>query len=72
MELTEDLLRRIADTIADAYTQISAVQMILGRLGRDPQELTDLIEEVRKSPHYQMICDEIFEKLKGRSVKDSH
>ena len=68
MELTEDLLRRIADTIADAYTQISAVQMILGRMGRDPRELTDLIEEVRKSPHYQMICDEIFEKLKGRPV----
>lgn len=72
MEFTEDLLRRIADTIADAYTQTSAVQIILGRLGRNPRELTDLIEEVRKSPHYQMVCDEIFEKLKGWPLKGSH
>jgi hypothetical protein len=65
MELTEDMLRRIAINIADLRTSIIALRIILVQLGGNPPELDWILRGIHDSPEFQQICDQILEQLKG-------
>lgn len=66
MELTEDMLRRIANHIVDLQTQIDSIENVITQMpGVDPQFFERQVQQARESPDYQSICDRLFEQLKG-------
>jgi hypothetical protein len=69
MELTDDMLRRIANTIVDLTNQTRALKIILvEQLHVDPQLVDKLMQEPQEPQHqlqYQSTCDQLFEHLKG-------
>jgi hypothetical protein len=68
MEMTDDMLRRIATRIVDLWCKTRALEIILvEQLGRNPQELERLLKKARESPEFQSWRDQVFEELKGDS-----
>jgi len=68
MEMTDDMLRRIANRIVDLWSHTRALEIILvEQLGRNPQELERLLKEARESPEFQSWRDQVFQELKGDS-----
>jgi hypothetical protein len=65
MELTEEVLRRIATNIAEIITTMIALRLILVQLGANIPELDWMLSGVQDSPEFQQICDNILEQLKG-------
>jgi hypothetical protein len=69
MEFTEDMLKRIANTIVDLTDQIRALKIIVvERVGVNPQLVDSLMQEAREPQHqlqYQSMCDQLFEHLKS-------
>ena len=64
MELTEDMLRRIANNIGSLKLRLDLLQQILTQRGEKLEEFEKLEREA-DSPELRRICDEIFEQLKG-------
>lgn len=64
MELTEDMLRRIANNLGSLKLRLDLLQQILTQRGEKFEEFEKLEREA-DSPELRRICDEIFEQLKG-------
>jgi hypothetical protein len=69
MEMTEDMLRKIATYLVDLTNQVRALKIILVEQVRvDPQVVDQLMREAHEPQHqvqYQSMCDQLFEHLKG-------
>jgi hypothetical protein len=59
MELTEDMLRRIANDIADLRLRVSIVGHLV------TQEIEPVVQKATASPDFQTFRNQIFEQLKG-------
>jgi hypothetical protein len=64
MELTEDMLRRIANNLGSLKLRLDLLQQLLTQRGEKLEEFEKLEREA-DSPELRRICDEIFEQLKG-------
>jgi hypothetical protein len=64
MELTEDMLRRIANNLGSLKLRLDLLQQMLTQRGEKVEEFEKLEREA-DSPELRRICDEIFEQLKG-------
>jgi len=64
MELTEDMLRRIANNLGSLKLRLDLLQQMLTQRGEKLEEFEKLEREA-DSPELRRICDEIFEQLKG-------
>ena len=64
MELTEDMLRRIANNLGSLKLRLDLLQQMLTQRGEKLEECEKLEREA-DSPELRRICDEIFEQLKG-------
>jgi hypothetical protein len=64
MELTEDMLRRIANNLGSLKLRLDLLQQLLTQRGEKFEEFEELEREA-DSPELRRICDEIFEQLKG-------
>jgi len=64
MELTEDMLRRIANNMGSLKLRLDLLQQMLTQRG-EKFEAFEKLEQEADSPELRRICDEIFEQLKG-------
>lgn len=65
MELTEDMLKRIAIDIADLRVRLNLVQQVLNQLGVNSQEFDQVVKQTAEKPEFRRFCGDIFEQLKG-------
>jgi hypothetical protein len=65
MELTEEMLKRIANNIADLRLKFSLVRHALIQLGVNSQELDRATSQAQETLEFQRIRDHILEQLKG-------
>jgi len=63
--LTEDMLRRIANNIADLRLKFSLVRDALVRMGANLEELDRIADQELEKPEFQQLRDQILEQLKG-------
>jgi hypothetical protein len=64
MELTEDMLRRIANNLGSLKHRVDLLEQMLTQRGEKFAEVEKLEREA-DSPELRRICDEIFAQLKG-------
>jgi hypothetical protein len=65
MELTEDILRRIAHNIADLRLKFSLAREVLVQMGAYPEELDRVMNKTLETPDFHQLRDQIYEQLKG-------
>ena len=65
IELTEDMLRRIANSIGDLRLKIALVRELLTQMGANPEELDRVANQTLQMPEFQHLCNQIFAHLKG-------
>jgi hypothetical protein len=65
MELTEEMLRRIANTIGELRLRIVLTQVMALVTKETREELEEVVKKTQETPEFQEACDEIFAQLKG-------
>jgi hypothetical protein len=65
MELTDDMLRRIANNFADLRFKYGLLRQVAVQMGVNPAELDRATNETLETPEFQQLRDQIFEQLKG-------
>jgi hypothetical protein len=65
MEFTEDMLRRIANNIADLRLKFSLAREVLVQIGAYPETMDRVMAETIETPDFQQLRDQVYEQLKG-------
>jgi hypothetical protein len=65
MEFTDDMLKRIANSIADLRFKFSITREVLIEMGAYTEVTDKAISEATDTPLFQQFRDQVFEQLKG-------
>jgi hypothetical protein len=65
MELSEDMLKRIASEITELRLQFGLMREVVIQLGAKPGELDRIMNEVLHGPVFQQAHALVLEKLRG-------
>jgi hypothetical protein len=65
MELTEEMLKRIAGNIADLRLKFGLVREVLIQMGANQKELDRITNQVLEGPEFQKARDLVLEQLRG-------
>jgi hypothetical protein len=65
MELTEEMLKRIAGNIADLRVKFMLVQEVLVQMGADREALDKVMNQALDGPEFQKARDLVLEQLRG-------
>jgi hypothetical protein len=65
MELTEDMLQRIAYNIADLRFKFSLTREVLLGMGEYPEAMDRVMAETLETPDFQVFRTQVLEELRG-------
>lgn len=66
MELTDDMLKRIADNLADLRLRVSLLEQIVAQHHPESEEFEDIVKQATETPDFQQFRTQILEQLKER------
>ena len=65
MELTEEMLKRIANQFADLRLRYSLIREVLIQMGANSDELDRIARQATEGPVFQKACALALEQLRG-------
>jgi hypothetical protein len=65
MELTDDMLRRIANNFADLRLRVSLVEYLVTEESPAAKQFEKVVKQAVDTPDFQLFRNQIFEQLKG-------
>jgi hypothetical protein len=65
MELTEEMLKRIAGNIADLRIKVMLLQEVVVQMGADREALEKIANQTLDGPEFQKARDLVLEQLRG-------
>jgi hypothetical protein len=65
MEFTEDILKRIADNLADLRLRVSLLEQIVAQHHPESEEFEEVVRQATETPDFQQFRTQVLEQLKG-------
>jgi hypothetical protein len=65
MELTDDMLRRIANNFADLRLRVSLVEYLVTEESPAAKQFEKVVKQAVDTPDFQLFRNQILEQLKG-------